>query len=255
MAHSQFTSSEFAKFANEWDFEHRTNSPGNSKANGKVESAIKTAKNLNRKALDSRTDPYIAVLDYRNTPTQGMESCPVQCLMNRRTRTLLPTTKALLQPRTPQTDREMIETAKQQAQQSKYYNQHTRDLPTLTEGDGTRMKLCQLGTKMWKKGIVTSRLDERSYVVETPDEETYRRNRYHLKKTKERPDAPTTPDVTAVSYTGYSSSPTKSTREVPHIETSNTPDATSELLTAASRPPAYLTDYVTTQTIPWTVCR
>ncbi|XP_044166875.1 uncharacterized protein K02A2.6-like [Acropora millepora] len=33
----QFVSSEFRKFANDWDFEHRTSSPGNSKANGKVE--------------------------------------------------------------------------------------------------------------------------------------------------------------------------------------------------------------------------
>ena len=110
-----FTSSEFAKFANECDFEHRTNSPGNSKANGKVESAVKAAKNLIRKTVDSWTDPYIALLDYCNTPTQGMESCLVQCLMNRRTRTLLPTTKALLQPRTPQVDREMKDLAKQQA--------------------------------------------------------------------------------------------------------------------------------------------
>ena len=53
----QFVSSEFRKFANDWDFEHRTSSPGNSKANGKVESAVKTAKNLLRKALSARTDP------------------------------------------------------------------------------------------------------------------------------------------------------------------------------------------------------
>ena len=94
-------------FTKEWDFEHRTNSPGDSKANGKMESAIKTAMNLTRKALDSRTDPYIAILDYCNTPTQGLESSPVQRLMNGRTRTLLQTTKPLLPPRTPQADREM----------------------------------------------------------------------------------------------------------------------------------------------------
>ena len=158
----QFASSEFAEFAKEWDFEHRTSSPGNSKANRKVESAVKTAKNLIRKALESRTDPYIAILEYRNTPMQGMESSPVQRLMKRRTRTLLPTTKALLQPTTPQTDREVKDLTRRQAQQSKYYNQHARDLPTLTEGDVVRMKPFQLGTKMWKKGVVTSRLDEHS---------------------------------------------------------------------------------------------
>jgi len=121
----QFTSSEFIKFAKEWDFEHRTNSPGNSKVNRKVESAVKTAKNLIQKALDSRTDPYIGILDYRNTPTQGMESSPVQRLINRRTRTLLSTTKALPQPRTPQIEQEMKDLTKRQAQQSKYYNQQT----------------------------------------------------------------------------------------------------------------------------------
>lgn len=33
----QFMLSEFRKLTNDWDFEHRTSSPGNSKANGKVE--------------------------------------------------------------------------------------------------------------------------------------------------------------------------------------------------------------------------
>ena len=96
----QFVSAEFRKFAKEWDFQQRTSSPGNSKGNGKVESAVKTAKNLLRKGLDTRADPFIAILDYRNTPTQGMNTSPVQRLMNRRTHTLLPTTKALLQPET-----------------------------------------------------------------------------------------------------------------------------------------------------------
>lgn len=80
--------SEVTKCAKEWDFEHRTNCPGSSKANGKVESAVKTAKTLIQKALDPRTDPYIAILDYRNT--QEKESSPVKRLMNRRTQTLPP---------------------------------------------------------------------------------------------------------------------------------------------------------------------
>ena len=217
---------------------------------------MKTARNLIRKALDTTRDPYIAILDYRNTPTEGMEPSPVQRLMNSRIRTLLTTTKAFLQPKTPQIDREMKDLTKPQAQQSKYYNQHTRDLLTFAEGDVVRMTPFQQGTKMWKKGIVTSRLDERAYVVETRDGETYRRNRYYLRKTKESPDAPTTPDLTPVSYTGDSSSPTKSTREVSHTETPNTPVTTSELPAATSkspvrpqrsrRPPTYPTDYVTT---------
>ena len=94
-------------------------------------------------------DPNIAILDYYNALTQGMESSLVKRLMNRRTRTQLPTTKALLQPRTPQTDREMKDLTKRQAQRSKYYNKHTHDLPTLAEGDVVQMKPFQLGTEVW----------------------------------------------------------------------------------------------------------
>lgn len=72
--------------------------------NGKVESAVKTAKSLLCKALSAGTDPYMAILDYCNTPTQGMDSSPAQRLMNRRTRTLLPTMETLLQPRAPQSE-------------------------------------------------------------------------------------------------------------------------------------------------------
>ena len=95
----QFTAEEFAEFAKDWDFEHTPSSPGNSKANGKVESAVQTAKALLRKGLDAKEEPYLAILDYRNTPTEGMDTSPAQRLMNRRTKTILPTTQALLQPR------------------------------------------------------------------------------------------------------------------------------------------------------------
>lgn len=99
---SQFVLSEFREFANEWD---RTRSPGNSKANEKEQSTVKTANTFLLKALSAGTDPYIAILDYRNTPTQEMESSAVKRLMNGRKITLLPTRKTLLQPRAQQSER------------------------------------------------------------------------------------------------------------------------------------------------------
>lgn len=94
----QSTSSEFRKFTKEWDFEQRTNSTGNTKANRKVKSAVKTASNLIQNAQHSRMVLYIVIHDYCNMLTEGLESSPVQHLMNRATQTLLPTTKALLCP-------------------------------------------------------------------------------------------------------------------------------------------------------------
>ncbi len=94
----QYVSEAFERFAMSWDFEHRTISPRYSKSNGKVESAVKTAKRLIRKSMDAKTDQYMALLDHRNTPTQGLTSSPVQRFTSRRTRTLIPTTAELLKP-------------------------------------------------------------------------------------------------------------------------------------------------------------
>ena len=69
----QFSSDNFAQFAREWEFDHHPSSPaGNSKANGKAESAVKTTKWLMQKVTDAQTDPYLALLEYCNTPTQGI---------------------------------------------------------------------------------------------------------------------------------------------------------------------------------------
>ena len=182
----QFDSEVFCKFTNTWDFEHTPSSPGNSKANGKVESAVKTAKNLLRKALSSGRDPYMAILDYRNTPTQGMDSSPAQRLMNRRTKTLLPTARALLQPRVTYPEKEKRKLEKKQEQQAKYYNRGAKHLQELAKGDVVRMKPFRLGDKIWKKAVVTAHLDERSYTVEPPEGGVYRRNRGHLRKTQEK---------------------------------------------------------------------
>ena len=244
----QFVSSEFKKFSKEWDYEQRTSSPGNSKGNGKVESAVKTAKNLIRKALDAGTDPYLAILDYRNTPTQGMESSPVQRLMNRRTRTLLPTTKALLEPRTTLPDQDTKDLSKRQQQQSKYYNPHTRALTPLDKGDVVRMKPFQLGSKVWKKATVASRLDERSYAVETANGEIYRRNRVHLKKSKENADTPES-EVTPRSPEPSPSNTTTSTNgtaPIPEIPAPAAPPARPQI---TRRSPVYLKDYIITYQI------
>jgi len=185
----QFSCEEFASFAKCWDFEHVPSSPGNSKANGKAESAVKSAKRLLKKTADGGEDQYLALLDSRNTPNQGMDSSPVQRLMNRRTKTLLPTASRLLLPRSSNTELDRDKLKLKQQKQAQRYNKSAKDLPVLMEGDVVRMQPFILGQKEWRKAVVTSRLDERSYNVQTPNG-TYRRNRAHIRKTPEVP-----PDV------------------------------------------------------------
>ena len=79
-------------------------------------------------------------------------------------------------------------------QQAKHYNKTAKDLAVLEEGDVVRMKPFRHGQKEWEKAVVQRRLDERSYEVDTP-EGTYRRNRVHLRRTRE-----TVPPVPVLSH-------------------------------------------------------
>lgn len=73
----QFFRNDFIAFTKQWDIDHRTSIPSHSQSNGMVESAIKTAKRLIHKAIDGGWDPFLAILDYRNTPTLDTEANPV----------------------------------------------------------------------------------------------------------------------------------------------------------------------------------
>ena len=66
----QYSCHAFARFCESWDITHVTSSPYNSKSNGKAESAVKTCKQIMRKCIDSGSDPFLAILDHRNTPSQ-----------------------------------------------------------------------------------------------------------------------------------------------------------------------------------------
>jgi len=95
----QLTSDEFRRFAEELEFKHVTSSPHHHKSNGKAESAVKVTKNLFKTALRDGRDPWLALLEYRNTPVETIGSSPLQRLMSRRTKTMIPTASALLRPR------------------------------------------------------------------------------------------------------------------------------------------------------------
>ena len=85
----QFSSQEFKKFVTEWDVEHRTSFPGHQQANGKAEAAVKTAKHIIGRAIESKQDPYLAILEYRNIPSEDTVS-PAQRMFGRMTHTILP---------------------------------------------------------------------------------------------------------------------------------------------------------------------
>lgn len=74
----QFSSQEFRQFSHDWEFVHVSSSPHHHKANGKVASGVKIAKSLIKKALKDNKDPWLALLDQRNTPTESLGTSPAR---------------------------------------------------------------------------------------------------------------------------------------------------------------------------------
>ena len=157
-------------------------SPYSSNLNGPVEVAVESAKKLLLKTAKDGDDFPLELLAIRNAPSQSIGSSPTQRLMNRRTRTLLPTNSTLLEPRSLSTNQEREKLKDVQKRQARYYNAHAKYSSTLHERDTVKLKAFQRGQKEWKKGMVVERLDERSYEIETTDGSTNMRNRIHLRK-------------------------------------------------------------------------
>ncbi len=169
----------FRRFAFSWEFEHITSSPRHPKSNGKAESAVKIAKNLLRKAMHDRTDPWKAILHWRNTPTEYMDSSPAQRLMSRRLKTSLPVTSKLLEPYVATGVVERLRYRKQLAKSC--YDKSAHDLPELNIGERIRMKpLPGENPALWRVGTCLQKVAPRSYLVNVGGS-LYRRNRVHLR--------------------------------------------------------------------------
>ena len=79
---SPFGAKEFKTFAERWEFKHTTSSPRFPQSNGRAENAVKTAKSLMLKAKESGGDPLLALLDWRNTPSEQLGPSPAQLMFN-----------------------------------------------------------------------------------------------------------------------------------------------------------------------------
>ncbi|KAI4897681.1 hypothetical protein NFI96_029695 [Prochilodus magdalenae] len=179
-----FNSMEFQQFADEWDFEHATSSPYHSQSNGKVESAVKIAKTLLKRCTIDGEDPWKAVLEWRNTPTEGLDSSPVQRLMSRRTRSILPRRSVLLNP---EVMKDVVAKKRVKGATVKHrYDLHARDLRPITQGQTVRVLLHPNhpdGT--WVLGLCIDQLRDRSYVV-LVNGKKYRRNRRDIRPVQEQ---------------------------------------------------------------------
>ena len=157
----QFSSAEFSTFARSWSFDHTTSSPHYPQSNGKAENAVKTVKGLFKKCRQAGRSEYRALLDWGNTPTEGMGTSPAQRFLGRRCKTLLPLTHTQLQPRYSTVDD--TQALPQKAKQKHYYDRSAKDLKHISRGDTVRMRLP--GESVWTPGVCTGQQGHRSYGI------------------------------------------------------------------------------------------
>lgn len=178
---TQFTSTQFQKFSKTYGFQHITSSPHYPQSNGKAESAVKAAKTCLKKAEHNHQDPFLALLELRNIPTEAMNSSPAQRLFGRRTRTQVPISKTLLLPSVTPAKKEL---EKRKQKQARYYNRGAAELVELKPGQ--MVKFRPPGSKKWISARVDRQVDVRSYNICTEDGRRFRRNRRQLRDTAER---------------------------------------------------------------------
>lgn len=130
---SQFISHEFKEFSHQWSFALVTSSLTYPQSKGKVEAAIKSAKAVIKKSRKAKTDPYLALLEYRNTPSQGMDNSSVVQLMSRQTRTQVPTLPRLLRPVVDHNVHDKLLINKEH--QASNYHKGAKDTEELKSGD------------------------------------------------------------------------------------------------------------------------
>lgn len=179
---SPFGSAEFRAFAANWEFEHITSSPNYPQSNGRAEAAVKQAKRLMQKASEAGTDPLIALLEWRNTPTETSGLSPCQLMYGRHTRTRVPTASALLNNAFAPTARRALDKSKEK--QAAYYNKSARERPTLKVGQTVRARF---NDNTWRKAEVAKRLPYRAYEVRMEDGTTRRRTSRHVRFSSEPP--------------------------------------------------------------------
>ena len=173
-----FNSHEFLTFTKEWGILLTTSSPTYSQSNGQAERFVQTLKRMLQKATDLGKDPYLALLEYRNTPVTGMKYSPAQILFSRRLRTKIPVATSLLSPVVVDPSFDLI---RNQARQKYYYDrQGVKPLSSLQRGD----VVCYRKNNVWQKSEVVKDCNKlRSYMIRRPNDcGVLRRNRRHLYK-------------------------------------------------------------------------
>ena len=110
-----------------------------SNSNGQAEIYVKIVKGILNKAKAEHKDPYLSILQYRNTPIHSLGS-PAQLLMDRRLNSKLPVTLKHLKPKVISQKTVHEKLTQKQEKQKYFYDKSKRNLNELKPGDTIRVQ-------------------------------------------------------------------------------------------------------------------
>ena len=142
----------FKQFAEDFGFRHTTSSSEYPQSSGSAERAVQTAKRILKKAAADHKDPFEGLLKYRNTPFEDIGVSPVQLLMSRRTRTMIPTHRRFLLQQAVDPDSVVKAPQQHQSASKKDYDKQSRDSPPLNAGNKVRIRPNR--DREWRKAEV-----------------------------------------------------------------------------------------------------
>lgn len=169
-----FGSFECKKFAETLDFKFETSSPDYPRSNGLAERAVQICKNMMKKS-NNMSEVYVALMEYRSTPTKDLEYSPSQLSQNRMIRAKIPMKMSKFEPITCENVKNQFE--KKELIMKKYHDCSAKARKEFMVNDNVYVYV----NGKWKIGRVSQKWNTpRSYIIETEDG-NYRRNSSHLR--------------------------------------------------------------------------
>ncbi|UYV61569.1 K02A2.6-like [Cordylochernes scorpioides] len=176
-----FFSKEFQNFTRTWNIVHVTSSPYHAQSNRMmVERTVQTLKKLIKRCGEESTDPYLALLNLRNTPHNNLPS-PAQILMSRKLRSIIPSKTSQFVPSMINNEAIQKQLVDNQVKMKNYYDRHTRPADPLSITDRVWFRK----DNRWIPGQLKNQANEpRSFYVKDQEGNEYRRNRIHIREDK-----------------------------------------------------------------------
>lgn len=178
----QFCNFMFKTFASNWNFKHICSSPYYHRSNGMVERYVQTCKQMLKKADHSGRDPYIALIEYRNTPIDSqINRSPTELMFGRKVNAFLPT-KENFDVKVKTSCQNVSRQLENRQRMYKYYHDKKNNCKPVIYAKDEVVYVKDPLHNMSQARILSEGTTPRSYKVQMPSGRVMDRNRFNIYK-------------------------------------------------------------------------